>query len=139
MNTTYVITFCIIAVAAAIIYVVGKFYKKDFLTWLVQCKPIIAALGGVVEALSAQMPSEQMNRILVVIKAATDGAQTAEKLWLMGQLPREERNARAKEIAKEAIEQAGFEVTDQIQMIISGVIEIVCILLPHGVEPAEAK
>ncbi len=92
-------------------------------------------MGGLIEAVSGLLPHQDLSKILLILRAATDGAQTAEDLWLLDQLPKDQRNARAKEIARETIEKAGFEVTPQIETIISGVIEVVCILLPHGVEP----
>ena len=53
----------------------------------------------------------------------------------MGDLKREERNEYAKNLAEKVLREAGVEITGQIEMIISGAIEIVCILLPHGVKP----
>ncbi len=41
--------------------------------------------------------------------------------------------------AQQVLEKAGVEITDQIRMIVDGIIEIVCILLPHGVEPEGTK
>lgn len=70
-----------------------------------------------------------------MLEAAGEGAETAEELWKLGELPKEERNAYAKEIAAEVLTKAGIEVTDQIQMIIDGAIEMVCMLMPHGVVP----
>lgn len=67
--------------------------------------------------------------------AASQGAQMAEELWKMGQLPKDDRNAFAKKVARDTLESAGIEVTEQIQMIIDGIIEVVCMLMPHGVKP----
>lgn len=53
----------------------------------------------------------------------------------MGQISKEERNKYAKQLARKMVVQAGFEVTDQIEKIIDGIIEATCLLLPHGVEP----
>ena len=69
------------------------------------------------------------------MKAGAEAAETAEKAWLMGELEKDERNAYAKKLAHDTLEKAGIIVTAQIDMIINGMIEVVCILLPHGVEP----
>lgn len=53
----------------------------------------------------------------------------------MGSLQKEDRNVYAKQLARNVVMKAGIEVTDKIEMIIGGIIEAVCILLPHGVEP----
>ena len=70
-----------------------------------------------------------------MLEAACNGAETAEKLWLMGQLPKEERNEYAQLIVADVLKEAGITVTEQIQMIIDGGIEMMCLLMPHGVEP----
>lgn len=70
-----------------------------------------------------------------MLDAAVDATEVAEKAWLMGELPREERNPHAKELARATLEKAGIEITAQIEAIISGVIEMTCMVLPHGVEP----
>lgn len=53
----------------------------------------------------------------------------------MGQLAREERNPYAKQLAREILEKAGIEITAQVDAIINGVIEMTCMVLPHGLEP----
>lgn len=57
----------------------------------------------------------------------------------MGELAREERNGYAKALARDVLETAGIEVTPPIEAIISGVIEMTCMVLPHGVEPEGKK
>ena len=66
-----------------------------------------------------------------VMKAAIEGAEIAEKAWQMGNLDKDERNAYAKKLVKETLAKAGIEVTPQIELIVSGIIEAVCIVLPH--------
>ena len=55
----------------------------------------------------------------------------AEKAWKLGELTKEERNPYAKTIIKETLAEAGIEVTPQISMIVDGIIEAVCFVLPH--------
>ena len=50
----------------------------------------------------------------------------------MGKLPKEERNDYAQLIVADVLKEAGITVTEQIQMIIDGGIEMMCLLLPHG-------
>lgn len=66
------------------------------------------------------------------MKAGAESAELAENAWLMGELSREERNPYAKNLAKKTLIKAGIEVTPQIELIISGIIEAMCMLLPHG-------
>lgn len=63
--------------------------------------------------------------------AAIEATEIAEKAWKMGNLEKDERNTYAKTLVKETLGKAGITVTPQIEMIVSGVIEAVCIVLPH--------
>ena len=65
------------------------------------------------------------------MQAAIKGAEIAEKAWKMGNLTKEERNPYAKALVKETLTNAGIEITPQITMIVDGVIEAVCFVLPH--------
>lgn len=65
------------------------------------------------------------------MKAAIEGAEIAEKAWKMGNLEKDERNAYAKKLVKETLDKAGIEITPQVELIVAGVIEAVCIVLPH--------
>lgn len=65
------------------------------------------------------------------LRAGAEAAQEAERLWKMGELPKEDRNPFAKALARDTLEKIGIEITPQIDMIIAGIIEVVCILLPH--------
>lgn len=98
-------------------------------------KPVVVALTAVIEALYKIVPSKTLKVIKTILNAAVDATELAEQAWLMGQLEREERNPYAKALAREVLEKAGIEVTTQVEAIISGVIEMTCMVLPHGVEP----
>lgn len=81
------------------------------------------------------LPSPYFKTIVIVLEAAGEGTETAEELWKLGELPKDERNDYAKKIAADVLSKAGIEITEQIQMIINGSIEMVCMLMPHGVVP----
>jgi len=70
-----------------------------------------------------------------VLRAGAQGAQFAEEAWLLGQIEKNQRNPYAKALARKIVVQAGFEVNEQIEKVIDGIIEVTCMLLPHGVEP----
>ena len=73
------------------------------------------------------------------MNAAIEGAEIAEKAWKMGNLDKDERNAYAKKLVKETLAKAGIEITPQVELIISGVIEAVCIILPHNKNKTEEE
>ena len=74
-----------------------------------------------------------------MLDASVEGAELAEKAWLLGNLEREERNPFAKEVAYDLLETVGIEITVQIEAIVAGIIEMTCMVLPHGVKPEEPE
>ena len=98
-------------------------------------KPIIKAFGTAVEVIYKMWPEKAvLKTVYVVMTAAIEGAEIAEKAWRMGNLEKDERNAYAKKLVKETLSKAGIDITPQIDMIVSGIIEAVCIVLPHNTE-----
>lgn len=88
-----------------------------------------------IKATANVLPSPYFKIVVTVLEAAGKATETAEDLWKLGELPKDERNAYAKQMAADVLTKAGIEVTDQIWMIINGAIEMVCMLMPHGVVP----
>lgn len=102
---------------------------------IIHWKPVVVAVGATLKAVSSALPSEDLAILVTVIEAACEGAKTAEELWLMGTMPKEDRNDYAQLLVADTLKKAGVEVTEQIQAIIDGGIEMMCLLMPHGVEP----
>lgn len=95
-------------------------------------RPVIAALGATTQAIYNIWPDKKELKVVnIIMNAAIDGAEIAEKAWKMGNLDKDERNAYAKKLVEETLAKAGIEVTPQIEIIVSGIIEAVCIVLPH--------
>lgn len=117
------------------LYVYKRISGKDILKIIASSRPVIVALTAVVDAVYKIAPSDTIQIIKAIMNAAVDATEFAEKAWLAGELEREERNAKAKELARDVLQKAGIEVTPQIEAIVSGVIEMTCMLLPHGVKP----
>lgn len=130
----YQILILVFAVILAGLYVYKRITGIDLLQKIALTQPVIAAVAAAVEAAQKLWPNDVLKIAHATLKAGAEAAQEAERLWIMGELPKEERNAFAKTMAKETLEKAGIEVTAQIDMIIAGMIEVMCILLPHGVK-----
>lgn len=124
-----------VAAVIGVLYIVQKFTGISFMEKIIQWKPVAVALGATLKAVAGALPSEDLKIVIAVLEAACKGAETAEDLWLMGQLPKEERNEYAQLLVAKTLKDAGIEVTEQIQMIIDGGIEMMCLLLPHGQTP----
>lgn len=107
----------------------------DVLKIIVLSKPVVVAFTTVIEAVYKLMPHDSLRVIKIILDAAVDATELAEKAWLMGTLTREERNPYAKALAREVLEKAGIAITERIEAIVNGVIEMTCMVLPHGVEP----
>lgn len=135
---TYQIVMLVLAGILGVIYIAQRMTGHHILETVIQWKPVLAAITALVKAVAGILPSPYFKTIVDVLEAAGEGAETAEELWKLGELPKDERNAKAKEIAAGILEKAGIEVTDRIRMIIDGAIEMVCMLMPHGVTPYEA-
>lgn len=131
----YQVVLLVVAAAIAVLYFVQRFTGVNYIQMIVQWKPVQAAITALVKAVANILPSPYFKTVVAVLEAAGEGAETAEELWKLGELPKDERNAYAKDIAAEVLTKAGIEVTEQIQMIIDGAIEMVCMLMPHGVTP----
>ena len=95
-------------------------------------RPVIKALGVAVEAVYKMWPEKAvLKTVYIIMNAAIEGAEIAEKAWQMGNLEDDERNAYAKKLVKETLGKADIIVTPQIDMIVNGIIEAVCMILPH--------
>lgn len=128
----YQILLCVLAAIVAGLYIYKRITGKDWLRHVMLSRPIIAAQGATVEAIYKIWPgSAELKTVHTVMTAAIEAAEIAEKAWKMGNLEKDERNAYAKKLVKETLVKAGIEITPQIEMIVSGVIEAVCIVLPH--------
>lgn len=129
----YQIILLALATIVAGLYIYKRVTGKDILRGVMLSRPVVAGLGAAAEAVYHIWPDKKELMIVhTVMKAAIEGAEIAEKAWKMGNLEREERNPYAKKLVKETLTKAGIEVTPQVELIISGVIEAVCIVLPHG-------
>lgn len=135
----YWIVFWVMVAICFIFYLLKRIWGIDILTYVIQSRPVLIAISAVVQAVANIQPSKYLGKILDVLKAASEGAKVAEELWLMGDLEKEERNIYAKQLAHAILNDSGIEITKQIEVIINGIIEVVCVLLPHGVKPIENK
>ena len=134
----YQIILLVLAAIVAGLYVYKRITGKDILRGIMLSRPVVSALGAAVEAVCNIWPDKKiLKTIHTVMKAAIEGAEIAEKAWKMGNLEKDERNAYAKKLVKETLAKAGIEVTPQVELIIGGVIEAVCILLPHENKKAD--
>lgn len=128
----YQIVLLIVAAVFAVLYIVQRYTGISFMEKIIQWKPVTVAVGATVKAVAGALPSEDLKKVITVLEAACAAAEAAEELWLAGKLPKEERNEYAQLVVADVLREAGIEVTEQIQTIIDGGIEMMCILLPHG-------
>lgn len=71
--------------------------------------------------------------ILAIFDIASIAAANAEQLFLTGKLAKNERKEAARNYVYAALTTMGVEVDDNIQMIIDGAIEAVCLFdIPHN-------
>ena len=131
----YQIIFLCTAAAVLTVYLVDRFTGRKLTLAIIQWRPALIALTALCNAIAAVLPSSYFPTVAAVLKAASDATQQAEKLYLMGELPKDERNDYAQLLIAGILRDAGIDVTDQVQEIIDGCIAVVCMLMPHGIEP----
>lgn len=134
MNTYQIIFLCIAAAVMAA-YLVDRFTGRKLTLAIVQWRPTLVALTAFCDAVAAVLPSSHFPTVAAVLRAASDATQKAEKLYTMGELPKDERNDYAQLLIAETLRDAGINVTEQVQEIIDGCIAVVCMLMPHDVKP----
>lgn len=125
----------ILMAVIVVLYLYKRFTGMDLLKTIVMSKPVLVAQKSVINALYDVVPNETLRIIKLALNAGVEATELAEKAWLMGNLAKDERNPYAKQLAKEMLETIGIEVNEKIEVIIAGVIEMACMVLPHGVEP----
>lgn len=134
MNT-YQIVFLCIAASVFAAYLIDHFTNHKLTMAIIQWRPALVALTALADAIASVLPSSQFPLVATVLKAASDATQQAEKLYIMGDLPKADRNNYAQKLIIEVLSNAGIDVTEQVQEIIDGCIAVVCMLMPHGVVP----
>ena len=112
----YQVVLLVVAAGIAVLYFIQRFTGVNYIHMIVQWKPVQAAITALVKAVSNILPSPYFKTVVAVLEAAGEGAETAEELWKLGELPKEERNAYAKEIAAEVLTKAGIEVTFEVKL-----------------------
>lgn len=136
----YQILLIVFAGIAAILYFVKRFSGIDLLKNVMLSRPVLAAQEKACDAVYNIWPErKELKTVSTVIKAAIKGTEMAEKAWKLGNLTKEERNPYAKTIIKESLADAGIEITPQIAMIVDGIIEAVCFVLPHAKKEEESE
>lgn len=136
---TYQIVQLVVFVVCVAFYLLKRIWGINLLSYVIQARPVLIAITSVLDAVARILPSPHLTTVIEVLRAAALGAESAEQLWIMGDLEKEERNEYAKQLAEFMLISVGVEVNEQTKKIIAGVIEVVCILLPHGVEPEPQK
>lgn len=114
------------------LYIYKRVTGKDLLRHVMLSRPVVAAIGAAVEAIYKIWPEKAELKIVhTVMTTAIEATEIAEKAWKMGNLEKDERNIYAKNLVKETLGKSGITITQQVEMIVNGVIEAVCIVLPH--------
>lgn len=137
MSTENIVFLSIVA-ALVILFIVDKLTNHTILKTILQWRPALAALTALAKAVSAVLPSSNFAIAVTILDAASQATQKAEELYKLSELPKEERNAYAKQMISVTLSEAGIEVTEQVQQIIDGCIAIICMLMPHNVIPDAA-
>lgn len=112
------------------------YFGKDYLRYHKVFSPVLEILCNCIKGISGMMPNNAtLLALSVVLNAAVEATELAEKLWLNGVLDKEQRNLYAKNYIAGILEKANIKPDANINSIVDGVIAFVCYLLPHGQQP----
>ena len=129
--------YCFLGVVVVLtaLFIYEKLSGKKVFPYILSAKPIMASAVMLAKAIAATTDSKWFDTVVIVMEAASDGTVQAEKLWLAGEIAKEERKAYATKYIEDTLKKAGIEITEQIESMIQGIISICCALLPHGLKP----
>lgn len=112
------------------------YFGKDYLRYHKAFSPVLEILCSCIKGISGMLPDNAtLMTLSIVLNAAVEATEMAERLWLDGTLDKEQRNLYAKNYISGILEKAKIESNGNINNIVDGVIAFVCYLLPHGQEP----
>ncbi|MEG1523819.1 MAG: phage holin, LLH family [Clostridia bacterium] len=136
MNPIYIVLITA-GVAAAIItgvYVVIPFAMKKGLKIeesLTATATILNTVDAVLDGVKLFVPgNEVLDVIDKIIEWAQKGSEAAEQMYKASKIEKEERNDAAKKLVYDCLAEAGIERTEQINKIVSGMIEAAVLTLP---------
>lgn len=128
----YQIIVIIVGVAALAAIFMCLYYGKNYLSYSKVFSPIVSSLYTVVKGISSMAPNNTiLSTVCLVIGAAIDATESAEKAWLAGEAEKQQKNHIAKNLISDLLVNANITVTPAIEQIIDGTIAVVCMLLPH--------
>lgn len=112
--------------------IVAFYFNKDYLQYANIFTPILKSALMVLQAVGGLMPDNSVITTAVqVISVAIEAAGYAEKLWLDGDIEKDNRPDSAKEYIASVLSKANIEISDSLQSIINGIIALTCYLMPH--------
>ena len=128
----YQIVLLIVGALLLILIGLAYLYKKNYLKYSKLITPILDALNKVLKAVGNIFPASKMlNTIKTIIVASIEAAGYAENLWLQGEIDKSMRPKYAAEYVNILLERAGIKITNNITIIIDGIIALTCYLMPH--------
>lgn len=136
----YQIGLLIVGFIFFILVIIAFFTKKDFGKYTQYMTPVLKALDSVMVAVGDIFPEDSaLKTISTVISAGIQAAGYAEELWLQSQINKDERPAHAQDYIAKILAEAGIEVNSNVNVMIAGIIAIVCFLMPHYSEEKEGE
>lgn len=92
---------------------------------------MLEGIQGTADALADATGNAAVSIAAYVLQVAAKAARAAEQMAKTGEIGKEERNAKAKQIAQELLEMAGIEVTDDRRTAIAVLLEAECDTMGH--------
>ena len=135
----YQICYFVFAAIFIGIFIYEKVYNRPIFGKLIQGKPILEALKLLVKACAGVLPSSYFDKAAIILEACVNATVEAEELWKAGDIEKSARSEYCQLVIARMLKEAGVEVDEQVQQIITGCIAIVCMLMPHSGIAEEVK
>lgn len=133
MDLSQIVLFVILGLGL-VGFILAIVFKKNFVSYLTLSTPILKAIYNVLTATYQIFPNETWKKIVSIAQATIEGVQYAEQLWKAGSLDKEKREEAANTYIKLMLNTANIEITDTVQGLITGIIKVICAIMPHADE-----
>lgn len=136
MNTIHIILIIAAAVAAVVggIYIVMPLAVKKGLNVsgaLSATGTVLGAVGTAIDGVQLLLPANATLGVIdMIVEYAQKGVEAAEQMYKASQIEKEQRKITATNMVYDCLALAGIERTEQIDSIVSGMIEAAVLALP---------
>lgn len=137
-NSVILLAFILIVVTCvlvSIIVIIPKLIKNGIKVdgYINTVNNVLAKIDPILSVVNQVLPNDPAMKVIDFIdNIAKKAVAAAEQMYISTQLPKDQRNAKAKELIDAALTASGVKITPEIEEIIDGAIESEVMALGHA-------